>query len=308
MDNKSSEDADKTLVEIHSDSEAEKSQSPLDDVTLANKSSPSNTDLMAVLQSMQKQQCTKADLSKLEEAMTNKIDIVKSEAAANKGNIDRLAKRLDKLEHAAITTSYNNELQKQRLLKNNLTIMGIPSFAKESVIQTAMNVFKALNCKVSKNDIASAYRTKGKTPIIVVKLSNYEDKLLILNAKAKKTVRVSDIAECDRSVANDFVFINNHVTPYFGNLLKEGRSAVKSGQIHSCWLSSSGCVFRFEEESDPVSFNTVGELQKAIKNGNANPSVKEAPAKRMKPEDQIHVQQRIKKPARFNRYKSSQHK
>lgn len=196
-----------------------------------------------------------------------------------------ISKRLEKFETAANNTTYNSELQKQRQLKNNVCIMGVPSFEAESPITTAITVFKAVGCELSTSSIVSAYRTKGTSSQIVVKLSNYDDKIKILNAKAKKVVRVSEIAICDPSVATNFVFINNHVTPYFGQLLKEGRAAVKNRQIHSCWLSSSGCMLKLDEEGVSMNISTINELQKIIRDKASTSKSKQQEGKRNKPDD-----------------------
>lgn len=238
------------------------------------KPNPTNKDIMQFLEAMKKQQCTKGDLAKLETAMSSKIEEVKTHAVKNSGKIQQLTNRMDRFETVASKASYNNELQKQRELKNNICIMGIPSFDNESPQNTATTVFKAIECELSSADIVSAYRTRGKASLIVVKLVNYDDKIKILNAKTKKAVRVSDIAVCDPSVANNFVYINNHVTPYFGKLLKEGRSAIKNNQIHSCWLTSSGCMLKVNEGGDSLNFSTIEQLQKII---NDQPSGSKTP-------------------------------
>lgn len=134
---------------------------------------------------------------------------------------------------------------------------------------------------------------KGKSPLIVVKLSNYDAKISILNAKVKKTVRVSDIAECDPSIANNYVYINNHVTLYFGLLLKEGRTAIKNGQIHSCWLAFSGCMLKFEKEGNSIGFNSLEELKNVIEsrattNQTANASIKRGRSKEASPSNNNH--------------------
>lgn len=249
---------------------------PIDTSTSSMESieSPSNKDLMTLLKSMKNQQCTKDDLSKLEATVTNKIDEVKTTAENNTRKILSLTKRLDKFENSANASSHDSELQKQRLLKNNICVMGIPPIPNEIPINTAVKTFEVLECTIASSDIASAYRTRGNSPLLVVKLANYEDKIKLLNAKAKKMVKVSDVAVCDPSVANNYVYINNHVTPYFGKLLKEGRAAIKNKQLFACWLSSTGCVVKFEEQGDVIGFNTVKELQKII---NDRPSSSQAP-------------------------------
>lgn len=266
-------DTKDSMISIQSSPEADPS-----------KPSPTNKDIMQFLEKMKKQQCTKGDLSKLETAMSSKIDEVKTHAVKNSGKIQQLSQRMDRIETVASKAAYNNELHKQRELKNNICIMGIPSFDKESPLTTVTTVFNAINCKVSSSGIVSAYRTRGKASLIVVKLVNYDDKIKILNAKTKKAVRVSEIAVCDPSVANNFVYINNHVTPFFGKLLKEGRSAIKNNQIHSCWLTSSGCMLKVKEGGDSLIFSSIEQLHEII---NAQPSSSETPQqkKRGKPDD-----------------------
>lgn len=244
--------------------------------------SPSNKDLMSILMSMKNQQCTKTDLSKLEAAVSSKIEEVKTTAETNSTKIQSLTKRLDKFESATKTSSHDSELQKQRMLKNNICIMGIPPFANEKLIDTAVKLFEVLECAIVSSGIASAYRTKGSSPIIVVKLANYDDKIRLLNAKAKKMVKVSDVAVCDESIANNYVYINNHVTPFFGKLLKEGRTCVKNKQIFACWLTSTGCVVKIEEKGEAIGFSTVQELQKIIKDRPSTSKASSAAAKRLR--------------------------
>lgn len=260
--------------------------------------SPSNKDLLTILMSMKQQQCTKTDLSKLEAAMSSKIDEVKTTAETNSSKIQTLTKRLEKFENSAIASSYNDELQKQRLLKNNICVMGIPTYKNELPMRTAAKVIEVLECEVSPSNVVSAYRTKGKYSLLVVKLANYEDKIALLNAKAKKMIKVSDVADCDPSIADNYVYVNNHVTPFFGKLLKEGQTAVKNKQLQSCWLSSSGCVVKLTEHSDPIGFNTVKELQNIINGRPSSSTGERASTKRPRKSDTDKQDERRKKQGR----------
>lgn len=86
----------------------------------------SNSDILAFLKTMKQTQCTKADLSKLNNAVSGKIDTLQSEVVVNKVEIDALNKRLNDFEATNILSTFNHELSKQRQLRNNLSIMGIP--------------------------------------------------------------------------------------------------------------------------------------------------------------------------------------
>lgn len=58
--------------------------------------------------------------------------------------------------------------------------------------------------------------------------------------------------------------MNNHVTPFFGKLLAEGRRAVKDRKIHSVWLTRNGCTMRFEENGNELVYHSVKELDEMI--------------------------------------------
>lgn len=79
------------------------------------------------------------------------------------------------------------------------------------------------------------------------------------------------------------MFINNHVTPFFGKLLAEGRKAVKAKKLHSVWLNKDGCYLRFAKKGKEFSYRSTKELN-SLYNAKG-PSVEERSRKRAKPDD-----------------------
>lgn len=229
--------------------------------------SPSNSELLQYLKRMDKKQCTKDDLKQLNDALTKSIDSVNTKANSNEASISELKQRLSQIEAQQATAHYDNELSKQKQLRNSVSIMGLPQIQDEHTVEIALDVFALLNCTIKPDDLDYAYRSKSnkdRTGNIIVKLLSYEHKIEILNAKAKKVVKVGDVVNCEAPLANQFVFVNNHVTPFFAKLLFHGRQAIKNGQAFSCWLTSAGCNAKFTEEGKPFIYKSTAELNALI--------------------------------------------
>lgn len=230
----------------------------------SNKSIPSNTDIMEFLKTMKSELCTKKDLTSLKASLSSDIQLVDNKVEETKSELNTLRSRLEELESRDNLATFRQELQKQRLLRNNLSLMGIPIVPGESLSDIVIKIFASFDCIYTTNDIASVYRTKGENSMIIVKLSSYDSKAAILQAKMKKSTHLSDIGLSEPSNDNNIIFINNHVTPYFGKLLQEGRRAMKENKIHSCWLASSGCMLRLVENGTPRPYRTLQEMYDII--------------------------------------------
>lgn len=148
--------------------------------------------------------------------------------------------------------------------------MGIPAAEDENLKSVVRKVFSLIGCVVSNNAITGCYRIKkgaAPTDIIIVKLYDKEVKHVILKNKLKKEVRLNDVMGVS-SEANPLIYINHHLTPFFGKLLAEGRRAVREKKVHSVRLTSAGCQVRFEENGKERTYKSVGELHSFISSSN----------------------------------------
>lgn len=202
-------------------------------------------------------------------------------------------------------SNFIHELQKQQQLRNNLSIMGIPPLRDEFVSSTVMKILNALGCNPVNEDLVTAYRTNGKNSSIIIKLSSFEKKIDILNARAKKTIRVKDIANVEPSLAENIIFVNLHVTPFFGKLLQEGRKLVKEKRFFSCWLASSGACVKLVENGNPVNFRSSEELQRIV-DGNQK-TVQKSNGKRNIPDHNSPEESTTKNKAKKNRTNAKVH-
>lgn len=218
--------------------------------------SDSNAELRLLLLSIQQTQCTKDDMKSFTDSVNTKLVDIEAKVSSQDGKIDAMNHRLEKCENQAASAHYQLELEKQRLLKNNLSIFGVSRKEGENLQHIVSSIFDKIGCAVTER-LCCRLNGNGSN-IIVVKLGDYDLKQNVLKVKAKKPVTVGDVITDSTDEAGSIIYI--HVTPYFGKLLKEGRIAAKKGEIHSCWLNSFGCQLKFEEDGKQHCYRSVEEL------------------------------------------------
>lgn len=86
---------------------------------------------MNMLQAMRNEHLTKTDLNDLNKALEKKFEAIDTKIEDQNTKIEELDSRLSQFEHWNAASAYGNELQKQKLLKNNLGIIGIPVRERE---------------------------------------------------------------------------------------------------------------------------------------------------------------------------------
>lgn len=228
-------------------------------------------------------QFTKKEGTALKKSVDSKFAAINTELKAHNVRFTEIEERMVEFEVKLASASYDRELSKQQALKNNISILGCPKINDENVSEVAIMVFKAFGASFIKSDFSSVYRTTGIKPnftSIIVKFASFEKKLLALNSKTDKPVKVKDVFVGQQS--NVQIYLNNHVTPFFGRLLAAGRQAVKEEIIHSCWIGTTGCLVKMEEKGKPVnirSFDDFDSLRTRAGKSGASSS------KRGKPDD-----------------------
>lgn len=225
------------------------------DVTTA-----ANNEMMLVLKEIRDSQaslCTKEDLRNGFKDMDRRV-------TANTSSVKEMSTRMVRIESSLETNKHETELLKQSVISRNLSIMGIPPTDNESLNVIATSICKFLGIELSKTDVQGSYRVKrGNSPtdIFILKLNDFSLKHNIMKSKANKVIRLSDIGvSIGGSGVDTQVFVNNHVTPFFGKLLADGRKAVKDKNVHSVWLNRDGCRVRFDEAGKDFLYRSSKEL------------------------------------------------
>lgn len=261
---------------INSDLEAELLKSPImDDINKPNSDEKTmdidmaRNEVMELLVSIKKEQCTKADLKDYSDSINTKFNETNARIDHNESKVTDLSTRVDRMESIVFNNLYESELNKQKLLRNNLSIMGVPKMKNEDLKITARNIFKFIGCDATPANIINCYRVDSNkssdAKIFIVKLNNYELKQEILKHKVQKAVKLKDIVSSHSSMENQIIYINNHVTPFFGKLMSEGRKMQKVGKIHSVWLSSGGCQIKFSDDGPRFRYQSIDQLEEIIR-------------------------------------------
>lgn len=200
-----------------------------------------NNDMMSLLKEIrysQSTQCTKDDLHNYSQTINKKFTAMDQSVSSNSASINTMNSRIKSIESSLASNKYENEITKQNVLFRNLSIMGIPAAENENLKSIALSIFSLVGCQLTDADIFGCYRIrKGNSfsTIFIVKLNDVAVKHQIMKSKMSKEVRLNDVIP-NSSNGSQYIFINNHVTPFFGKLLAEGRKAVKEKKVHSVWF------------------------------------------------------------------------
>lgn len=235
-----------------------------------NPKSNDNSQIMGILLALKTSQdailasqFTKKEGTALKKSVDSKFSTINTELKAHNTKFAEIEDRMTQFEVKIASATYDSELKKQQALKNNISIFGCPKLDSENVTQTAINVFKAFGSTFNATDFSAAYRTTGKRPnftSIIVKFVSFEKKLSALDSKSAKVVKVSDVLGPTQSNGENQIYLNNHVTPFFGRLLVAGRQAIKDEIIHSCWIGTMGCMVKMEENGKPFNVRTLDDF------------------------------------------------
>lgn len=247
----------------------------------------SSGDVLSILLDMKKTQFTKKEGVALGKSLDVKFVAINTELKAHSGRFVEIEDRMANFETKLENATYERELTKQQSLKQNISIFGCPKKENEVIIEVALRIFKAFGKDFEQSDFEAVYRTAGKRPnfsTIIVKFVNFEKKLAALNNKGMSSVKLCDIFGDQSSTTQ--IYLNNHVTPFFGRLLAAGRQAMKDQIIHSCWIGATGCLIKTQENGKAVCIRSIEAFDSLRVNaGTSSSSTAAANPKRTKPDD-----------------------
>lgn len=222
-----------------------------------------NIEMMKMLKEIRSSHSTKEDLLEYGQVINKQFVVVENKISTNASSIQLVEARVKAIEQSMEDNRHEAELTKQNLLSNNLTIIGIPETPNENLRAVAIQLFSLVDCQVTNGDIFGCYRIrKGRTPtdIVIVKINDVELKLKIMRKKAAKQVKLNEILP-NAANGHSLIYVNNHVTPYFGKLLAEGRRMVKEFRFHSVRLTKNGCQIRFQDGGEDKVYRDIKELR-----------------------------------------------
>ena len=147
--------------------------------------------------------------------------------------------------------------------KNSVEIHGIPENVYTSTEDVVLKEAEALNVPVVAGDIEISHKLKrrnGMTPIIV-KFASHKVKSKLYKARTNlKSVKISDIYPTTRK--QNRIFINENLTPYRADLVKQANEMKSDGLLSSVWSLDGKIYVKTSPEGNPVRIYSENDLDK----------------------------------------------
>lgn len=201
-------------------------------------------------------QTLKTEQVSLRETITSEISSVKIQN-------NELQSRVSTCESTIDSVAFEVEALKQKQLKLNICIAGLPFMANENLHLIFDSLCKSMNHNIPR--YSAIYRTHGQMKkAIIVQFLNDSDKFDFIKAKKIKRTVILEELQLGFENASTEILINHHLTPYFANLLYVARQGVKKGEIFAAWYTSKGIALKKTADANAIVVSTKQELQQFV--------------------------------------------
>ena len=181
------------------------------------------------------------------------------------GSAERLTDSHDGEDEIAELYDLQDDLE-QYTRKNSLEIHGVPESAYTSTEEVVLKLAGAINVDVKPEDIEISHKlySKGVKPVIV-KFQNHKVKSNLYKARTKlRNVRVSDLfpsATAATRVASERIFLNENLTSFRRELLKQANKKRKEGLLVSAWSMDGKIFIKTSPEGRPLRVYDKNDLE-----------------------------------------------
>lgn len=153
------------------------------------------------------------------------------------------------------------EMEKQYSRTRNFLITSIPKRDKEEARDTVVNILKSMEIAINKEEI-TAHRLPSKinpAPILV-QCTSRESRDTIVRIARKLKPKVSQFykdVHPDRAI-----FFNDHLTPYFSELMAKTNQARRSKGFKYIWMNGSKIMVKKDNLSKAIQVITHEDIEK----------------------------------------------
>lgn len=155
------------------------------------------------------------------------------------------------------------ELEKQNLLKNNLSIVGIPQERDEDLRGIFLKVCKLLGARISNNDIKSIRRDILRS-MINIEFRDHEVKAYICKFSHAKYLWSDEVMRLPSGMMRSRIYINDQMTHFYKQMWEIGRMARKKGLIFTSWITDRGFMTKRTSTSQKRYFLSPQHLNRYI--------------------------------------------
>ncbi|KAG8326632.1 hypothetical protein J6590_035725 [Homalodisca vitripennis] len=188
-------------------------------------------------------------ISKLEATMTNIIDRVKE-----------MEEESVKLKNQMRDLKMEMEMEKQYGRSRNFIVTSIPQDDKEDVPVKITGLLQAMNIELRKEDI-TAHRlpsTHSPAPIIVQCTTRAIRDTVVRSArKFRPSTKLIGNSHPERAI-----YFNDHLTPYFSELMKQTKEVKDRLGFKYIWLNGNRIMLKKDNQSKAFRILTESDLEK----------------------------------------------
>ncbi|KAG8294527.1 hypothetical protein J6590_018124 [Homalodisca vitripennis] len=204
---------------------------------------------------------------KQEKIITERVDRVMALIAEFEQNFKKVFDDLSSLEEK--TNSMQNEIEdlrtsleceRQYNRSKNVIITSVPQIEREDVGEIVIKLLKKMDFDIKKEEF-TAHRLPGKNgqaPIILqCSTRGTRDNIVRLARKIKP--RLSMLSRVDQDKA---IYFNDHLTPYFANMMIEAKRVKAENGFKYLWLNGNRIMMRKDHTSTAFKIEKLSDLKK----------------------------------------------
>lgn len=182
-------------------------------------------------------------------------------------NINQLQKLADTVPmlQADITRLNSDKHERDQWMRmNNVEIKGVPIKTNENLFDIALKLGSLLECPIKKEDInmitrVPTYQKDTPKPIIVSFINRYTKEDFVAAMRKRKHLTPNALGLS----GTNSIYVNDHLTPYYKQLLTKAKSLQKSAaNFQYIWVKHSKIWARKSMTSKTFTINSDSDLQK----------------------------------------------
>lgn len=166
------------------------------------------------------------------------------------------------LEKDILELKQSLECEKQYGRSKNFIVTSIPRSENEDVSEIIVNLLKSMDIAVRKEEF-TAHRlpsSKNPSPIIVqCNTRSTRDNIVRIARKNRPKLSLIDKNHPDRSI-----YFNDHLTPYFANLMAKSNTLKKNRGYRFIWMNGNKIMLKKDNLSRAIQITTENDLDKIV--------------------------------------------
>lgn len=153
------------------------------------------------------------------------------------------------------------EEDRQYNRNHNLIIDGIPDMARENVMDIVIKLGESVNNKIVQSDVQAVHRLPSKNnrkPIIIQFTNRLVRDKFLENCKSRRPTTDNIYPDIQPGP----VYVNEHMTPYYKNLMFEAKKKIVDGQkvYQYVWFKNSKLFARKTADSPCIRISSLKDI------------------------------------------------